>query len=413
MFERSRIKVPFGGGIDRASGLVAVQPGDFLDLRNLQLYEGKSQARQGVEVRSTITVDNNGSTPVDDVSFLSAFRAVRLGLVVGYWNVTRQVQVFVTAATGLNPQLVDTTGANSTWGTLALDAGRPRVFGVEAQKFFFLAHDQPLFSRRLLTRYYNPAAGAGSRLVTLTANLDNSGSSPISFRGVMTHLAYLVGWGYGSATDADRPEIVRMSKPGEPLVFVPEHYFIIGTRGEPVLNCKTVGNNLLVFKETEIHAITGYDRATFGIQPVDANYGLAGSHLAVVVEGICYFWSLHGPRATDGGPSKDLGYPLDVSAAATGRPGGRGRGERRLRVLQPGEAAGRVLLRAAGLRPPPAGRHAPVDLQPLWHRTPLRGAVLHGQRDGGADRLSRHRHHDRRGRLDAAPGVDERGGDRR
>lgn len=317
MFERPRIKLPFGGGLERASGLSELEPGAFRDLRNVQLYDGKAQARQGLDVRSAITLNNDGVTPMTDVPHLSAFRANRVGIVVGYYNPTRVMQVFLTAATGLNPVLVDSTGANSTWGTLAVDAGRPLVFGAEVQRQYVLAHDHPLYTRRLVTRYYNPLNGAGFKLVTLQANLDNAGNADVRFRGVTRHLSYLFGWGFGTASDADRPEIVRNSKPGEPLVFLPEHYFLAGIRGEPVVRCESLGQaGLLVFKETEFHIIGGYDRQTFTIQPVDATYGLGGSQLAVVVDGVCYFWSLTGPRATTGGPSKDLGYPLDVEAPA-------------------------------------------------------------------------------------------------
>jgi hypothetical protein len=317
VFERPRIKLPFGGGLERASGLSELEPGAFRDLRNVQLYDGKAQARQGLDVRSALTLNNDGATAMTDVSFLSAFRANRVGIAVGYYNPTRVVQVFLTAATGLNPLLVDTTGLNSTWGTLVVDAGRPLVFGAEVQKQFVLAHDHPLYTRRLITRYYNPDAAAGSKLANLTANLDNIGTQPIRFRGVCRHLAYLFGWGYGTNSEPDRPEIVRNSKPGEPLVFLPEHYFLAGIRGEPVVRCESLGQvGLLVFKETEFHVIGGYDRQTFTIQPVDSTYGLAGSQLAVVVDGVCYFWSLTGPRATTGGSSKDLGYPLDVEAPA-------------------------------------------------------------------------------------------------
>ncbi|KKL57496.1 hypothetical protein LCGC14_2234810, partial [marine sediment metagenome] len=166
--------------------------------------------------------------------------------------------------------------------------------------------------------YYDPFVG--SPLVELTADLDGAGDAPVYFRGVTRHLNYVIGWGFGTATEQSRPEIVRVSLPGQPTVWSPDHFIIAGVRDDPVLLCESLGtipSPLAVFKETETYQIFGYDRRTFGIRRIDDIYGIAAARLAVTVNGICYFWSLEGPRATDGSnPSRDLAWPLDLDAPA-------------------------------------------------------------------------------------------------
>ncbi|MCH8240015.1 MAG: hypothetical protein IIB62_08200, partial [Proteobacteria bacterium] len=112
----------------------------------------------------------------------------------------------------------------------------------------------------------------------------------------------------------------RVAMPAAPTSWDPDHYFIAGVRDAPVLRGESMGSvrsPLTVFKENETYTIFGYDRRTFGIRRIDEIYGIAASRLAVTVNGVCYFWSLEGPRATSGnGPSKDLAWPLDLDAPA-------------------------------------------------------------------------------------------------
>ena len=54
MAERARISLPFGAGLDRATGVMEVEPASFRDLRNVVLFNGKAQARRGFGSAGTL-----------------------------------------------------------------------------------------------------------------------------------------------------------------------------------------------------------------------------------------------------------------------------------------------------------------------------------------------------------------------
>jgi len=311
MAERPRIPLSFGGGMDRATGVFDVGPENFLDLRNVYLYRNRMEARKGLAAVNTFVDD--AAAVVDDVVLISPMRSEQMGVVIGYQDGDRELHVYRVDGDGTG---TDRIGA---WGTLPASAHEPpRVLATESYRKLFFAHDEVVFSRRLSTYYYDPFVG--SPLVQLTADLDGAGDAPVYFRGVARHLNYVIGWGFGTATEQNRPEIVRVSMPAAPTSWDAEHYFIAGIRDDPVLDCQSMGatpSPLAVFKQSETYTIFGFDRRTFGIRRIDDIYGLAASRLAITVNGVCYFWSLEGPRATSGNsPSKDLAWPLDLDAPA-------------------------------------------------------------------------------------------------
>ena len=294
--------LPFGGGLDRATGLALLDPSSFRDLRNLELLEGKALARPGFAARTSLSLDGLGITPMTDVVALDTYREFARGLAVGFDAASRKLQLFSTATTGLNPVY------HATLGTVDADAGRPLVQMAESFRKVLLAHDYADVTKRLPTQVWD-----GTTLTGLTANLDGAGSAAVKFRGVVAHLDYVFGWGFGSASDANRPEVVRVSLPGQPTTFANTDYFLAGSPAQAVLAVVPMGGMALVFKQTEMYRIAGTDRTDFGIVPVDLRYGLAGSRLWAVANGACYFWSLEGPRVTDGSPSADVGIPLDLT----------------------------------------------------------------------------------------------------
>jgi len=317
MTDRPRVPMPFGQGLDRFTGVMTEDPASFQDLRNVVLFEGKAQARRGLTSAGTLV--NLASAAMTDVLRVFPFRAQQQLLLVGWTASDGKVFVFKAASTGTAPVVVDDTDAHSTWFTAQGAVGRPVVTMAESYGKVFLAHYYHPYKPsstilRGVTRYYDPIAGAGSKLVTLNKDL-GGGAEDIAFAGVTRHLAYLVGWGYGNKSTPDRAEIVRVSMPGDPTDWKPEHYFIVGARGDPVVCCASVGAVLKVFKESETYDIVGYDRTNFGVGNQAADrFGQAGPMLGVLVGGTYYFWSLSGPRMTDGGASVDLAPPLDLGA---------------------------------------------------------------------------------------------------
>src|SRR5690606_12625317 len=109
------------------------------------------------------------------------------------------------------------------------------------------------------------------------------------------------------------PEFLRISRPGEPTVFPRNWYFIVGQRNDPIVACAPVGKQLAIFKASESYILQGATKENFGVVPLDSRFGIAGSRLAVTVDGWgLFFWSLEGPRITTGGESEDLSLPLDL-----------------------------------------------------------------------------------------------------
>lgn len=311
MGERARIPLVFGSGLDRSSGVMAAEPSTFADLRNVHLHRGRAELRGGLLEKLAFDGDSIviAEHPISSQG---------VGVAITYNTTTRNVGVHVMAADGSLATLIGTL-----W-TLPAGSPIPIVICADSYDKLFVAHDEPDFDARQITKVYDPMSGTIS---DLTGDLDGDGmAAPIKFRGVTRHLNYLVGWGYGTEalTAQNRPEIVRVSLPGEPTVFKPEHYFIAGQRGDPVVICVAVGGSLAVRKAAESYEIIGYDRSTFGIRPLDTLYGCVEARLSVNVGIRNYFWSLEGPRMSLGGASEDLSLdlgldqaPVDALAAVT------------------------------------------------------------------------------------------------
>lgn len=302
---RDRTALVIGGkGIVRGMGMQVTEPAALTDLRNVTLRPGKALRRFGLTRRATFA----GQSAVLGVW---PIRSQGIGAVLTFNPTSRVVTLFRVAPDG-------TVGGSLPVWTLPATAGFPRVSLTDVFDRLIIAHDEPTYSQRQATRVFDPAANT---IVDLTADLflptEPITPVPVRFRGVTRYLSYLVGWGYGSenAGDDNRPEIVRISLPDQPTVFRPEHYFIAGQRGDPVLACYETGGVLAVRKASESYQIFGYDRPSFGIRPVDQLFGVANSRLGVVVGERNYFWSLEGPRIATGGASQDMALPLDLRGA--------------------------------------------------------------------------------------------------
>ncbi len=312
--DRKRLFLPFGDGLSRADGVMVTQPTKFEDLRNVILWKGKAEVRKGY-ARSTVIIDD-GSVDMEMCCALGPVRAESAAMGCGYNSGNREVHVNLMSITGTGASHIASANPNGELFTLAGGATfePPVIHMADTYNKNFMAHDEPLISARAQTGYYDP--DASPQIQFLTADLDGAGSNPVYFRGVMRYLSYMVGWGFGSDTDPDRPDVVRVSIAGEPLNWDRRHWFFAGQRNEPVMTCREAGSVLLVLKETESHEIFGYSPRTFGIRPADKLFGVVGSRLATTVSGTCFFWSVQGPRMSKGGESVDLAMPLDIGGPA-------------------------------------------------------------------------------------------------
>ncbi len=294
-----RTPIPLGGtGLVVGTGVFTTQPSTPEDLRDVSLRPGRTARRPGLFEATTLSSGNH-------IIGIHPLRAYGVTAVVSYDDATRVVALHLVAP-DFTPRLVGTI-----W-TLPAGLAFPRVSLTDVWNVLVIAHDEPSIGARQVTRVFT--VSPVEAFADLEAQLDvtSPGPEPVKFRGVTRHLTYLVGWGYGTETDTNRPEIVRVSAPDDPTSFVPEHYFICGQGRDPVLRCDAVGEVLLGLKGTETYTIFGSDRPSFGIVKADTLFGVASSRLAVVVGGTHYRWSFEGPRTSTGGVSTDQSLPLDL-----------------------------------------------------------------------------------------------------
>lgn len=316
-----RIPLQFGGGLDRESGLLVVEPSSFFDLRNVYLHEGKAIVREG------FAAAGSGDFPEVDILLTGhGMRGEKLGIVVGWNNTEHTCYVYRCAPDLSSVELLGEWVNDSVGGW---DDAIPRVIMAEVFGRVFLAHDEPLIARRAPTAYYD-GVGSGDSLKYLFSSWadgvagESVGESAestaaedrIRFRGVVRHLSYLVGWGFGTAIET-RPEFLRISLPDDPTTFDPKHYFIVGDRNDAVIGARPVGGDpgvLKVWKRQESYDMHGYDRRSFQMFLADPSHGIiAGRAFVEVGEGAIVAWAEEGPRLWAGpGPSTSIEIPLGL-----------------------------------------------------------------------------------------------------
>lgn len=301
-----RLPLPFGQGLDRETGVMAMRPGSFEDLRNVLLHQGKALVRPGFA--QSVDILDDEENQVSHVLQGHALRSERVGVVVSYQETTEKVWVHRIDTSGTTAELIgEWTHDLGGWGSTP-----PIISMTESYGRVFMAHDERNVLARAKTIYYDPIFGAAP-LNDLEGDFEGTGTHKIRFRGVRRHLNYLWGWGYGDESE-DRPELLRVSNAGDPTLFSQNHYFIVGDRRDPIYTCVPAGARLVVFKETESYVIVGEGRDNFGQFPLDPLYGCINGALAVNFSGLVMAWSSEGPRVFDGqGPSSELAIPLDLA----------------------------------------------------------------------------------------------------
>lgn len=331
MPERRRVPIPFGPGLERETGVTAVQPGSAEDLRNVYFRKGKLVFRRGHTSKLAFTDRND--QPITDVIAGQMLLGARVGVVCTYQGDDTKAAYgdvdlhLIDAVASFSRRLGPDDGP-SWFNTSNLDldpANVPVVVSTDIYNRAFFAHDQPNVTKRAPTIFYDHYEGAelqhlyiGEDWQDFDDELDADEQPKMKFRGVYGYEYWLVGWGWGTPS-VDRPDMVRISIAANPKVFRATHYVPVGSRNDPTVSVCAAGDLLAVFKETETHAIVGKSKAKFAVQMIDKRFGCVGSKLTTEVENTCFFWSKQGPRATTGGPSSDLSQPL---ALDEGEPAG-------------------------------------------------------------------------------------------
>lgn len=291
-----------GAGLDRDTGAASESPESYSDLRNVVHYERSVRLRGGLGASvETVTGESY-------VCYITVFKAAGKVIYVTYDAATGDVNVYEADLQGQNPVLV------GAWGTLTAAAVPPQFTSAESFGILVLAHDEPDVTARLATYRYDPAAM--TPWDDITADLDGLGAQPVKFRGVYQWLGYVFGWGFGTNSDPDRPEVIRSSSPDDPTVYNANHYFRAGERTSPVIGVQAVGSSLGVWKSSSWYRIDGDSRTNWTIQLVDPYVGLVSARAVLNVEGVAHWWSPQGPRMTTGGVTEDAGLVLDLTGNA-------------------------------------------------------------------------------------------------
>lgn len=304
MSERQRVVLSFGNGLDRFTGQTAVEPSTMRDVRNAYLNEARLEIRKGLDRKATFASVEGAHT----VIAIHPCRSRAKGVVVTMTEDGDEASGWL--------WVCDPDGSDAVLKGLVTffspEAAR-RVIIADAYDRVFVAHDEPDVQFRWPTSIYNFGTDLlNGEFFNTDEDLDPTTSIAPAFRGVYTYLNYLVAWGYGTAADPVRPEVVWISIPGKPNVIDPQTFFSAGIRGDAVIDCKAADDVLMIRKGTESYKIVGTDRTNFGIVPADREFGQAGAKLGVTVGGINYFWSATGPRKSGAGQSEDLSLPLDL-----------------------------------------------------------------------------------------------------
>jgi hypothetical protein len=310
-----------GRGLDRATGLAGVSPDTPVTVQNAYARDAKMALRPGMAGTGYPNISWG-----TDILAIYSIKATLEVLFAVYDRATNAIRIL-----RLNPATnvlgYPTSPANGLWGFAVGGASSfPVVKCDEADGLVFFAHAEENISSRLATIYYTPnfanTATPGT-LTTLTADLDGTGVQNVCyFSGVYAYLEYMFAWGFGSASDADRGDIVRFAKPAQPTVWAPENYFIAGVKKDPIFDlCTTQGSLatqyttttiLAVLKSDSMYRITGDSPDNFGIEVLDAIHGTISARATINIGGQCYTWSNDGAREVHPGGTVPIAQSLEL-----------------------------------------------------------------------------------------------------
>lgn len=312
---RAQMPLAIGRGLDRATGLAAVQPQFPVDVRNAYARDAKMALRPGMGGTGFGALP--WGTHILDVAGVKATLELLFAV---YDEDTREIRIYqCDTFTGVMHTL--SSPVNGVWGTLVDGADFPVVKHAEADGKVFFAHAENDLAFRLPTIYYTPdpvTPSSAGTLTTLECDLDGDGvAAPVYFFGVYAYLEYLTGWGFGTeAIDGlDGANALRVSQPGAPTDFRPGNFYQAGVPKDLIIDCIAVDNVLAVRKTDEGYILVGTSPADFGIFLVDAQYGTQGPKLTINIGGNggqAYTWANDGARQLTRGGSIPIAQPLEL-----------------------------------------------------------------------------------------------------
>lgn len=316
---RNRIPIAIGAGIDRASGLVVVNPASASDSRNVYGRDGKIALTPGMSL--------TGFPPLEwGTHIVKAFgmESTLDILLIVFDAESRALRMYRVDTANSVLQLVEGPAGADDWGVLGGDVEFPVIMADEAEGKVGFAHAEVEIGSRLVTIVYTPDVDpdvVGS-WAPLQADLDGEGLADVYFSGLIAHLLYIVGWGFGSDSDPDRGDILRISNPDSPWTFVGENYSPVGVRGDPVLTAVPVtgalsavggaSSVLALGKSNRAFRLVGSSFDDFVVEVLDPKHGVIGAACALATGGPSFWWSDDGCRLVTPLGTKPIAQPLEL-----------------------------------------------------------------------------------------------------
>lgn len=213
-------------------------------------------------------------------------------------------------------------GDKSIHGTFTLtgDVGVNASMAEVLETLFLCWYAQPL-------RFF--ANGSIQILASEDTDLDGDGDAddPLLFRGIAEHNGHLLGWGFGDMSPyaeeetgrlgPNRPEILRWSHLGQPFMWRPENWIMVGTRGRPIMGVASVGGRAVVLKKEGAYLVYGSLEENYPVvEPLfvgegGGSVGCVGPHAYAVHNGVLYWCSERGPMRWAGEGLPDyIGLPV-------------------------------------------------------------------------------------------------------
>lgn len=284
----AELPLALGMGLDRSAGLGTVSPASAEDTRNFYVRDSRLYIRPGMGGTGQPALAAG-----TDLVLIIPSKSTGDELFVTYTRSTRVLGVYQLNSAAAAMQSV------GTWATLASGSPFPTVVGAEANGKILLAHDEGTIGYRAKTYVWTPNVTPSTvgTLAALQADLDGTGTPhDVYFRGVYAYLVYMWGWGFGSYTDPDRGDMVRYSKATDPVTWTGENALFCGVKKDPIRAVSQSDGILGVMKFGESYKIEGTDPDTFGIFPLDMQYGCVSARGAVQVGQVTWVWANDGPR---------------------------------------------------------------------------------------------------------------------
>lgn len=301
-----------GRGLDRATGLAAVQPQYPDDARNVYMRDSKAAVRAGLQ--ATGFPDIPWGT---DLLAIETLKATLEVMYVIFDRDTREIRVYrLDQTTGVLAPL--TTPADGLWGIVNSNADFPVVQLAEVNGQMFFAHAELTFDYRLASVYYTPNAVSPTLpgvLATMMGDLNGDGvEAPMYFSGVYPYLVYLAAWGFGTETagEEDAGNTLRISQPGQPTVFKAGTFFLAGVRKDPIIDVIVADDILAILKSDETYRLIGTSPADFGIFIMDGEYGTVAARVTWNTGNRAYTWASDGARRITRDGTSPIAQPLEL-----------------------------------------------------------------------------------------------------